>query len=117
MSGEFIKGRPEGIRCLVEMGFIALGIFRLVHDGSEGGSRYFTKKYQLFTTTPDHPEGEYLNTRITFTYDLRTNWADVSISREGITELEKTFANLHKEQEQCQQEQSGQPSDSIASQG
>jgi len=111
---QYLGGTPQRIRCLAELGFIVSGIFKLVHDGSEGGSRFYTRDYQLFLTTSEHPEGEFLNTRVKFVYDLRTNWAEVRISRQGITELERTFANLSKEQEKCQLVQSGQPSDSIA---
>jgi len=111
---EFLEGTPQRIRCLVELGFRASGMFKLVHDGSEGGSRFYTRIYQLFLTTLEHPEGELLPLCFKFVYDLRDNWADVSISRHAITELEKIWDNLDGEKEQCRQEQSGQPLDSIA---
>lgn len=102
MSGEYIRGRPQGIRCLAELGVKACGKFKLVHDGSEGGSHFHTRVYQLFLSTPEHPEGEFLNTYIKFIYDLRSNWADVSISRRDISVLEKIWDEIDGDKGECQ---------------
>lgn len=110
---EYLEGTPQRIRCLAEMGIKASGAFRLVHDGSEGGSRFYTKIYQLFLTSPEHPEGEPCDLCFKFVYDLRDNWAEVSITRSDILKLEELWDKIGEE-EQCQQEVSGQQSDSIA---
>lgn len=105
-SGEYIKGRPQGISCLVEEVVKVSGMFKLVHDGSESGSRYYTKTYQMVL------DGQPLKTWVRFRYDLRDNWADVRISRKNIADLERFWEQHNKEdKESCTP--SEQPSDSI----
>lgn len=96
---EYIKGKPEGIRCLLEKGLCAnRNLFKLVHDGSQGGSRFYTKVYRMVL------DGKPVNTWIRFTYDLRAGWADVSFSYKAPAEIEKQLERANGPKEKAEPE-------------
>lgn len=78
---EYVRGRPDGIRCMVEGAVAKCGLFTLEHDGSGGDSRFFTRVYRGIL------DGKPINTWIRFRYDYRTGWADVSMSYDNLKVL------------------------------
>lgn len=96
---DHIKGKPEAIRCLLEKGLcINSGLFELVHDGSLGGSKFYTRVYRLKL------DNELCYTWVRFTYDLRTGWADVSFSYKAPTEIEKQLEKANGQKEEAELE-------------
>ena len=78
-----IKGNPKIMRCLLEK-IVERAGFKPVHDGQyEEGQKFYTKVYRL------ELDGEFVNTWLRFRYDLRTGYADVSISWKDLAEFEK----------------------------
>jgi len=71
------------MECLWEK-MVKLAGFRLIHDGQyEEEQLFYTRVYRLGL------DGELVNTWLRFKYDLRTGYADVSISWEDLAEWEK----------------------------
>ena len=87
MSKRVIQGNDRAIYCLLEKAFtIAFGgLFEKVHDGGDSGSLVYTRVYQMKDS--ENP-GRFLSTYIKFAYDLRTNFADISMNWEDIASLE-----------------------------
>ena len=81
MAGDKITGSPRMVSTFIEEALRLLG-FVLIHDGSTSGSAFFTRKYQLKLS------GEFVNTFVTLRYDLRDNWADMSIGWKELGEIE-----------------------------
>jgi len=90
---EYIKGRPDGIKCMVENAIANCGFFRLIHDGGQSDepfysregmpeqSQVFTRVYQLFV------DGRLCKGKIVFRYDYRNRYADVTIATGDIKDI------------------------------
>ena len=87
MSKRVIQGNDRAIYCLLEKAFtIAFGgLFELVHDGGDTGSLVYSRVYQMKDS--EHP-GQFLSTYIRFTYDLRTNFANIEMDWHDIASIE-----------------------------
>lgn len=86
----FVKTDPNTMECFMEKLMRGNG-FVLIKDGSKNGEltkgkvkpSFFRRIYRL------QLDGEFVNTWVYFTYDLRTGWADFKITTKCLEEYER----------------------------
>ena len=78
---EYISGRPFLVQILIENLLEASGTIKLIHDGSKSGSKIYTRKYRIYV------KGKKTNATVKFTYNMRDDWADISISYWNLMDL------------------------------
>jgi hypothetical protein len=94
---ECVKGRTEVMECMVEKAFKNMG-FVLVHDGSrETKDINWLSKPTFFTRTLRLKlDGEFVDTWVKFTYDLRTGDADFRISHRDLMAFQDAMEKQDK---------------------
>ncbi len=95
MAPEHIKGKIKPMECLFERALLNMG-FVVVHDGSKeptdvnwlksGEPTFYTKVLRA------RVDREFINTWVRFTYDLRTGFADFTISYRDLATYEDATA-------------------------
>lgn len=78
---KYMSGEPDMAQLLIENLMAHAGLIRLIHDGSQEGSKVYKREYRIFIDNKP--------TAITFKfmYNLRDDWADISISEYKLLDL------------------------------
>ena len=99
-----VHGRPVVVKALIEDMILGLGVFPHVkwvkiHEGEEQGNGQSTEPSRLHTRTYRlYVDEKPTRTKVTFKFDLRKNWSNVSMSLDSLDALKETMAKLRKEE-------------------